>query len=171
MLKVVKLALLAAATLCLFESGSMAATHACYTSKRVSCANLPRSKTANITKHQQRQRHLAHRSRDRSASYYGYSGAPEPDRGFAYGSVAATDQGNGHVPYGPPPYPNIPYPIGAPVMAGPIYNFYGPTNNFFGPIYNYGQVGNAPGEAGPDLNSRLNPWHGYDGNNGLENGY
>jgi hypothetical protein len=174
MLKSAKAALLVAATLCLFESGSMAATLTCYSSTKVPCASLHKSKGANI-KHHPRQRHIARKARDRSTGYYAYSGAPESGHGFGYGSPAGADRAGGQFAYGPPipirPYPGGPYPGGPPVVAGPIYNFYGPTNNYFGPIYNRGQVGNVRGEAGPDLSSRLDPWHGYDGNNGLENGY
>lgn len=93
----------------------------------------------------------------------------ESDR-FGYGSGSATGQGIRPFPNSPPQPSNI-YPSGVPVMAAPVYNFYGPTNNFFGPIYNYGQVGNVQNQANPDLNRRLDPWHGYNRNNGLENGY
>jgi hypothetical protein len=112
-------------------------------------------------------RRIAHNSHKHSTNYYTYSGVAEPDRELAYGSTAAPNRDTGHFSYGP----NMPYPSTPAVTSAPIYNFYGPTNNFFGPIYNYGQIGNVRVGATPDLSGRLNPWHGYDRNNGLENGY
>ena len=168
MLQSAKGALLVAAMLCLSVMDSVAATHACYTSTRVSCAYLHRKKGTKI-KHHLHQRRVAHSTRDHSTRYYTYSSAPESDR-FGYGSGSATGQGIRPFLNSPPQPSNI-YPSGPPVMAAPVYNFYGPTNNFFGPIYNYGQVGNVQNQANPDLNRRLDPWHGYNRNNGLENGY
>jgi hypothetical protein len=59
------------------------------------------------------------------------------------------------------------------------YNFYGPTNNFFGPTQNYfapaypAYAEPAPRPQGRPFarDCRMDPWCGYDHNNGLENGY
>ena len=64
-----------------------------------------------------------------------------------------------------PSYPPLP---AAPV--GPTFNFYGPTTNFFGPPpaaqYMYDDRMPRPNDR-----DRLDPWHGYNPNNGLGNGY
>jgi hypothetical protein len=92
--------------------------------------------------------------------YYGYEGEPE----IAEGGYAMP------VPPAPVPMaPDVParrfvYPVSAP--AAPVFNFFGPTNNFFGPVSGFP----LPPDAGGGDN-RLDPWHGYDPNNGLENGY
>jgi hypothetical protein len=168
MLKCTILTLLVATTVSLFVSSSMAATRVCYTSRPI-CFNPHRSRGP-IIQHSLHHRHIALRSRDRSTNYYTYSEAPKPDRGLAYGPSVAPQSDGGHFAYGPA-YPTSPYPNSANVAGAPIYNFYGPTNNFFGPIYNYGQIGNVRSERGPASNDRINPWHGYDPNDGLENGY
>jgi hypothetical protein len=64
--------------------------------------------------------------------------------------------------YLPPPPPPVP---------GPSFNFYGPTTNYFGPTFNYGADYRQPSEPIPDDRDRMNPWHGYNGRNGLQNGY
>jgi len=85
------------------------------------------------------------------------------------------------------------YPMPAPDYGpgpGPTYNFYGPTTNYFGappddqgPPAGYGGPPAYYGEAPPPYDwrqlppqqyyedSRLDPWNGYDGYRGLENGY
>jgi hypothetical protein len=103
--------------------------------------------------------------------YYGYAGEPEiAEGGYATPAPPA---------FAPaPPLPNGPaagrftYPPSSPAAA-PVFNFFGPTNNFFGPVSGVPFIpgsGFVPPDAG-DGDNRLDPWHGYDPNNGLENGY
>ena len=69
-------------------------------------------------------------------------------------------------PSAPPEYSR------APIPSGSTFNFYGPTTNYFGPVVTHGAA-HMPesGSRMPDRDDRMDPWHGYDPNNGLENGY
>jgi hypothetical protein len=58
-----------------------------------------------------------------------------------------------------------------PPAPGPTFNFYGPTTNNFGPTGDYGAGYGPPWGPAPDEGARMDPWHGYNSNNGLENGY
>jgi len=118
------------------------------------------AKAASVRKHHPVRRHSRHvRRRD---SYYAYSeaapvmSAPLPP--------PMSEPGQPMMDYGPPP----------PMPAGPVYNFYGPTQNFFGPTTNYfGLQAGYPGSYPPPPpdDGRMDPWHGYDRRDGLNNGY
>src|SRR6202012_1689942 len=78
----------------------------------------------------------------------------------------------------PPAVAYAPPPAAAAYAPPPAaYNFYGPTNNFFGPTQNYfapaypAYVEPAPRPQGRPFarDCRMDPWCGYDHNNGLEN--
>lgn len=58
-----------------------------------------------------------------------------------------------------------------PAGGGPVYNFYGPTTNFFGPPPPPPPPPAYHGAPPPDDSQRMDPWHGYDGHDGLGNGY
>jgi hypothetical protein len=64
-----------------------------------------------------------------------------------------------------------PAPNTAQYSGGTTYNFYGPTTNYFGPSYLPEPAYSPPSPAGYDDGDRMDPWHGYDHNRGLENGY
>lgn len=96
----------------------------------------------------------------------------------ADGGHAAQEQRELVPPPSPPafaPIPAAPNALAQPYMPAPpasVFNFYGPTNNFFGPVYGvpFPSGGLVPPEGG-GRDYRLDPWHGYDPNNGPENGY
>jgi hypothetical protein len=64
----------------------------------------------------------------------------------------------------------LPSPAGNP---NSVFNFYGPTTNFFGPPRDFfGPAARYPSYPDPSMNGdRMDPWHGYDPYDGLENGY
>ena len=122
-----------------------------------------------VVAHRRKSHRVAVRYSSRS-HYYSYAGEPEiAEGGYAMSAPPA---------FAPvPPPPDVPaarrfvYPVSAP--AAPVFNFFGPTNNYFGPVSGFPFPpggGFVPPEAG-DGDYRLDPWHGYDPNNGLENGY
>jgi hypothetical protein len=79
--------------------------------------------------------------------------------------------------YEPPiaSYPQSSAPSGywrAPPPGGSTFNFYGPTTNYFGPVVTYGAPYMPESRSQlPDRDDRMDPWHGYNPNDGLENGY
>lgn len=104
--------------------------------------------------------HIAYRATHQTGPYYDNSTNPW-NNGSPVDSYRShnTDGNVGLAPY-PAQYP-----------GGATYNFYGPTTNYFGPSLYPGQAYSSPPEAGYDDGDRLDPWHGYDHNRGLENGY
>jgi hypothetical protein len=94
------------------------------------------------------------------SSSIGQDASPTQAYAPAYPSTPPASLGTVYPPTNPP---------APPPALGPTYNFYGPTTNFFGPplpIVSYRH-------DGPTMQNydRLDPWHGYDPYNGLENGY
>jgi hypothetical protein len=102
--------------------------------------------------------------------YYDYAGEPEvAEGGYATPAPPAFAPAP-QLPNGPAAGRFI-YPPSATVAR--VFNFFGPTNNFFGPVSGVPFIpggGFVPPDAAKGDN-RLDPWHGYDPSNGLENGY
>lgn len=133
----------------------------CHSSQRLKCSD--RSSC--------RWRHTVRRSKVRNLrTYYGYdSGVSEQMRPTYQEEQAPAPRLLAPLPLPPPPPAPIAPPYGAFQMptTGNVFNFYAPTTNYFG-------FAPQPPFVGPSRRSydeRMDPWHGYNGDNGLRNGY
>jgi hypothetical protein len=159
----------------MFRRGSRVAslTFLCVLSATMTAVDAQAASTCNIsvrhsacrTYQWRTHRHHATRSRRNHHRYNYVNSAATSGNGESwtptYPSAPSFNGSPSYQPaYPPPPAPSV----------GPTYNFYGPTTNFFGPPppaqYTYDDR-----MPPPDDRDRLDPWHGYNPDNGIGNGY
>jgi hypothetical protein len=141
---------------------------ACHSSRRASCHERSHSRVRHVT--------VRHSSARNIRTYYTYDIGPSAPM---HPAIREAEAPPAPMPSPPPPAPpafNPPIqarPVPAPYgsfqspTGGNVFNFYAPSTNYFG----FAPQPLPAGPFAPRFDERTDPWHGYDGNNGLRNGY